>query len=278
MAMLIPLPKFSALDDDGNPLVGGKLYAFEAGTSTPQDTFTDQSGGVANTHPVILNARGEAAVWLDDANYKFVLYDADDNLIWSEDNVASFADGSVTTSKLADGSVTTAKIANAGVTTAKIANAGVTTAKIANSNVTYEKLEDSNIGITSSSSTQTNLLASGAVDVTNLSQSLETHGRPVLLKIISDGSGNSSFINVFNLSSTDADVEFIFFRDATEIGRYTVGITVGGASAVYNQIPFCAISHLDNPSAGTYTYKVQMDTTGGTSTQISYAKLVAVEL
>ena len=276
--MLFNFPKFFALDDDGNPLVGGKLYSYQAGTTTPQDTFTDQAGGTANANPVILDSRGEADVWLDDANYKFSLYDADDNLIWTVDNIASFADDSITTSKIADDNVTTAKIADSNVTTAKINDLAVTTAKIADANVTYEKLEDSNIGITSSCSTQTNLLASGEVDMTNLSQSLTTHGRPVLLMLISDGSGNASHINTFNLSGTSASVELVFYRGSTEIGRHQLGIVATGASAAYVQAPFSCISHVDQPSAGMYTYKVAFDTTAGSSTQINYGKLVAVEL
>jgi hypothetical protein len=77
-------------DNNGNPLVGGKLFTFAAGTTTPQATFTSSSGGTANSNPIILNAGGRvpAEIWLTDGSvYKFVLYDANDVLIGSWDNI-----------------------------------------------------------------------------------------------------------------------------------------------------------------------------------------------
>ena len=77
-------------DNNGNPLVGGKLYTYAAGTTTPLVTYTSSSGGTANTNPIILNAGGRvpAEIWLTDGSvYKFVLYDANDVLIGSWDNI-----------------------------------------------------------------------------------------------------------------------------------------------------------------------------------------------
>jgi hypothetical protein len=34
-------------DNNGDPLVGGKLYTYAAGTTTPQTTFTSSSGAHA---------------------------------------------------------------------------------------------------------------------------------------------------------------------------------------------------------------------------------------
>ena len=80
--------------EGGVPLAGGKLYTYEAGTATPADTYTDATGGVTNTNPVILNSRGEAAVWLTNAAtsswggaYKFVLTDSTNVQVWSADNI-----------------------------------------------------------------------------------------------------------------------------------------------------------------------------------------------
>jgi hypothetical protein len=74
-------------DANGNPLVGGKLFTYAAGTTTPQATFTDYGGGTANTNPVIFNSRGEAAVWCGNDRYYMVLKDADDVELWTADNV-----------------------------------------------------------------------------------------------------------------------------------------------------------------------------------------------
>ena len=75
-------------DSNGNPLAGGSLYTYTAGTSTPQATYIDQTGNTANANPVVLNSRGEAPVWLTiGQTYKFVLYDAFSTLIYSVDQV-----------------------------------------------------------------------------------------------------------------------------------------------------------------------------------------------
>jgi len=74
-------------DANGNPLVGGKLYTYAAGTTTPQATYTSYTGATANTNPVIFNSRGEAAVWCGNSRYYMELKDANDTLIWTADNV-----------------------------------------------------------------------------------------------------------------------------------------------------------------------------------------------
>jgi hypothetical protein len=84
---LTPSPKMQFFTAAGVPLVGGKLYTYASGTSTPLATYTDATGNSANTNPIILDSRGEAGVWLGPSRYTFVLRDADDNLIWSVDGV-----------------------------------------------------------------------------------------------------------------------------------------------------------------------------------------------
>lgn len=59
------------------PLVGGKVYFYAAGTSTPKDTYTDEGGLTANTNPVILDGRGEADIWLGLGSYKVKVTDSD---------------------------------------------------------------------------------------------------------------------------------------------------------------------------------------------------------
>jgi hypothetical protein len=91
-AMLPPIPKVQFFTADGEPLVGGKLFTYAAGTTVPLATYTDFTGNTANANPVILDSRGEANVWLGPSRYKWVLYDADDVLIWSVDGIGtSFA-------------------------------------------------------------------------------------------------------------------------------------------------------------------------------------------
>ena len=89
MAVLTPAPKTAFVNAAGEPLVGGRLYTYIAGTTTLQTTYTDSTAATANTNPIILDSRGEANVWLGGAIYKFVLKDATDALIWSVDNISA---------------------------------------------------------------------------------------------------------------------------------------------------------------------------------------------
>jgi hypothetical protein len=89
MASLSPPPKLQFFGTDGLPLVGGKLYTYAAGTTTPLASYTDHTGTTENTNPVILDSNGEADVWLPDTtSYKYVLKDADDVLMYTVDYVA----------------------------------------------------------------------------------------------------------------------------------------------------------------------------------------------
>ena len=90
MATLTPSAKQQFFDANGNPLAGGKLYTYAAGTTTPLATYTDAGGGTPNTNPVILNSRGEANVWLGSSKYKFKLTTSTDVEIWTVDNISSY--------------------------------------------------------------------------------------------------------------------------------------------------------------------------------------------
>jgi hypothetical protein len=83
---LRPPVKAQFFDANGDPLSGGKLYTYSAGTTSNLATYTDSTGTAANTNPVILNSRGEASVWFQPLNYKLVLKDSADNVIWTQDN------------------------------------------------------------------------------------------------------------------------------------------------------------------------------------------------
>lgn len=80
-------------DDNGNPLSGGLLYTYEAGTTTPQTTYTDSNGNVANSNPIVLDAAGRVPyqVWLTaQASYKFILKTSTGVTVWSEDDVPGY--------------------------------------------------------------------------------------------------------------------------------------------------------------------------------------------
>ena len=93
--VLTPWPRSQFLDNNGRPAVGYQLFTYEAGTSTKLDTYTDSTGGTANTNPIELDYRGEAAIWVPpNVAYKYVLAPPSDTdpptrPIWSVDQLVS---------------------------------------------------------------------------------------------------------------------------------------------------------------------------------------------
>jgi len=74
----------------GVPLAGGLLYTYVAGSSTPLSTYTENTGSIANTNPIVLgtNGRTPSPVWLTaGSSYKFVLSDSSNNVLFTIDNV-----------------------------------------------------------------------------------------------------------------------------------------------------------------------------------------------
>lgn len=74
------------IDSSGNPLSGGKVWTYEAGTNTLKATYTDQAMSANSTNPIILDTRGRATVF-GYGNYKFKVYDSADVLQDTIDNL-----------------------------------------------------------------------------------------------------------------------------------------------------------------------------------------------
>jgi hypothetical protein len=294
---LSPVLKHRYLDANGAPLAGGKLYSYVSGTTTPQATYTDAGGLTPNANPVVLDANGEANIWLDPASsYKFILKDSTDVSQWTVDGVVGLlAPGAVVTDSVADGAVTTAKIANdavdstklkdsasvdadravttnhirdSAVTAAKIASDAVTTVKIVDANVTTAKIADAAITqakraalgqqISSSCGTFDGTYGS-ATDVTNLSINITTTGRPVFIGLISDSAAAT-------IGSAAGTLTVAILRGIT---------TVHTSQTISTKASASSIMHIDVPAAGTYTYKVQIS---GSSVVFKNCQLVAFEL
>ena len=88
---LMPVPNPQFLDSSGDPLALGHVHTFIAGTTTPQATYTDSTGGVLNANPVVLDAGGFAdsgGIWLTPTqSYKFQVDDSGNVLQYTIDNV-----------------------------------------------------------------------------------------------------------------------------------------------------------------------------------------------
>jgi hypothetical protein len=94
MGLFLPMVKARFFDSNGDPLAGGLVYTYVAGTSTPLATYSDQEI-TANANPVVLDANGEADIILAAANtYKIVLQNSVGAVQWTVDNVAGSGSGS----------------------------------------------------------------------------------------------------------------------------------------------------------------------------------------
>lgn len=73
---------------DGVYQPGAQLFFYQAGTSTPLDTYSDSALSSANSNPVEANGKGQfGAIYMKrNQKYKIVLKDSDDNIIYTRDN------------------------------------------------------------------------------------------------------------------------------------------------------------------------------------------------
>ena len=140
--------------NNGVPLVGGFLYSYAAGTTTPLATYTSSSGATANSNPIVLNSAGrlDNEVWLTaGSTYKFLLKDASGVLIATYDNISgindvntsSFAPAAGSTSITTLGTVSTGTwnatkigVAYGGLNLTSIAALSIPVANVANTYTT----------------------------------------------------------------------------------------------------------------------------------------------
>ncbi len=92
MATSLRYPKgYQFFDSNGNTLALGQLFYYVAGTTTPQDTYSDSAGTVPNTNPIVLDGSGRLLVDVylgSSSNYKEVLMTSSVTLSpWPDDNI-----------------------------------------------------------------------------------------------------------------------------------------------------------------------------------------------
>ena len=80
--------RYRAFNKNGQPLIGGQVFAYEAGsTTTEKDTYSDKGMESLNTWPVILDDMGSASIYIS-GDYFFQVFDAEGNLIEEGDGIA----------------------------------------------------------------------------------------------------------------------------------------------------------------------------------------------
>jgi hypothetical protein len=242
---------------DGSVLTAAQLNAeFNAITNCANSLNDSNIASSAAILPEKISATIAGTALTRDGSSGVLSVGVDDSTIETNSDAIRVKDLGITAAKLAADSVTTAKILDSNVTTAKIADGSITQAKRAALN--YQ--------ISSSSGTFTTTSPS-FTDVTNLSVTITTTGRPVYLGVMSDGDSTS--------------------RGAILRGICSLRIMRGASDIAYMQtwptssIPLTTsmVSHLDVPSAGTYTYKIQVTNEGSpTSCEFLRSKFYAYEL
>lgn len=105
-------------DNNGNPLSGGKLFTYAAGTTTNQATYTSSSGNTAHTNPIVLDAAGRvpggSEVWLIIGSaYKFIAKTSTDVQLWSADNITGIAGAGLIENFVGTGAQTVFTLSNA---------------------------------------------------------------------------------------------------------------------------------------------------------------------
>lgn len=200
----------------------------------------------------------------------------------------------IVTGGITDLAVTTAKINDLAVTTGKLA-ANVLTAdatgrgKMADGFLTKAKqaamassatAAAGELGLSTSCGAFSGSSATAA-DITNLSLTLVTTGRPVHISLVHDGStgaGEVGYIGARDTSNTTISALVILKRDSTEIARFPLILEDGTTGVKLLQIPVSAVSHIDAVAGGSYTYKAQYLLSSGDLFECNRAKLAVYEL
>lgn len=108
-------------DNNGNPLAGGKLWTYQAGTTTPEAVYTASDGATPHTNPIILDAYGRPPeeIWLTEGQaYKIVLLTSLDVVLGTYDDISGVNDFSIQGINWPDILATPTTLAGYGITDA----------------------------------------------------------------------------------------------------------------------------------------------------------------
>jgi hypothetical protein len=81
-------PRVQIFDSNGDPVAGALVYFFDAGTTTPRTTYSDDGLSVANAHPVVADSAGRLnQIFLQTGTYKVRITNSAGTTIYEEDDV-----------------------------------------------------------------------------------------------------------------------------------------------------------------------------------------------
>jgi hypothetical protein len=246
MAGLTPTPKQQIFGTDGAPLVGGKIFTYLAGTSTPAATYTDFGAGTANTNPIILDSYGQANIWLlTSTSYKFIVKTATDVLLYTVDNIITPLDAASLTTTLASpppiGSTApnTGAFTTLGATTVNATTGNITTVNATTGNITTVNATTST---TSGVTTTGTLTFSGGGSLTKVPESAI---KPITATVATNALTVTLNPTTLDFRSATLTSGTVVSRSITSAISVVVssGSTLGTVSAVQSRIVVLALDN-----------------------------------
>lgn len=205
---------------------------------------------------------------LDNSGNMSAPYTVDNSTIEINANVIRVKDLGITAAKLAADAVTTTKIADDAVTTPKIADGAVTPAK--------RSTAVAQVSPSCGDGSGANTTSASYVDILNLSLTITTTGRPVVIGLSPDQSGLGP--STMMTSPNGCDIQIL--QDVTTILETHISNLGASAGTSIIQLPPSGINMVYFPAAGTYVFKAQMRAIAGANpfVRFNYTRLYAYEL
>lgn len=204
-------PYVTFTDSNGVALVGGCVFTYTGGTSTPLGTYTDSTGSTANSNPVILDSTGSAKIWLGPSNYKFAIWSnggvlgnncASGALQWTVDEVPGniFNNTTVTGGNWTGGTITGAAISGGTITSTAITNSTIDSTPIGETTPAWASFTSLAQGLDALSFSSTPIFPAGTYgyftmtlsnNVTSSSITGGTNGQLITFDICQNGTGQT---------------------------------------------------------------------------------------
>lgn len=162
-----------------------------------------------------------------------------------------------------------------GLVGSNLAAGTITSTQIAANGIAYSNLPVANTA-TSGASGGFATSSTSFVQPTNLSRSITTSGRPVLVMVQPDGVSSSCGFEVDGAGSVAIGYVSVS-RGASVLGISTISSSVTGSPSI--TVPPSSIIAFDTPAAGTYTYIIKIRVDSGSYTMAANnMRLVVMEL
>lgn len=173
-------------------------------------------------------------------------------------------------------SISATQIAAGSITGSQLANQTITGTQIASATVARSNQVAVGQQVSSSCGSYSFTGATSLQDVTNLTVTITTSGRPVMLSLQSDTTGAAAIVQIASSNTIDV-LRLLFVRGAsTVVNLNNLRSAVAGGVTT---IPSSCYSCMNIIAAGTYTYKVQIGLANSANTAtLQNIVLVAYEL